>query len=252
MKRVLREDIERQRQLMNLHEQDPSWADAIKDFIVKGFKDLFGDEEETTPESSDEKVKVGQSKFEKIIGKIIDTIEGGYYHPSMVAGGRGYPKGDRSMGDSGETMFGIDRKHGDKINTTPSGVRFWNTIDSADASTKWPWNYRGGKHEGFLKSLATKMIKDTFDQYAQRYLSDEAREIVLADENLMAHFGYATWNGPGWFRRFAQSINKEVEGGTTDPKSLMKKGLLDRKNSSNRLISSSAEKIEKITGTNYV
>lgn len=251
MKRVLKEDIQRQRRLMNLQEQDPTWWEEVKNAIAKGFEDLFNfDDDEDEP--STEKITSEKPEFHKILEQIIDKIEGGYYHPVMVNGGRGFPKGDRAMGDSGETMFGIDRKHGDKINTTSSGVKFWNTIDSANASTKWPWNYKGGKYESILKSLAVKMINDAFDNYAQRYLDDEARKIVTSDKNLLTHFGYATWNGPGWFRRFAQSINSEVTKGVTDPEELFIKALKDRKNASNNLIRSSAEKIEKITGTNYV
>ena len=251
MKRVLREEIEKQRKLMNLQEQEPSWSDAIYDYVVTGLKNLFGDDDKPEEEVK-KKSSVSDSSFDSILNQIIDKIEGGYYHPVMVQGGRGFPKGDRSMGDSGETLFGIDRKHGGTINDTSEGKRFWEIIDGAGASTKWPWLYRGGNLEGQLKSLARKMIKKNFETLAGRYLSDDARKIVMSDNGLLTHFGYATWNGLGWFRRFAQKINDEVENGVTDPKELLRIGLSQRKSANNRLISSSADKLEQIIGTNFV
>lgn len=251
MKKVLKEEIHRQKELMNLQEQNQSWGDALYDYMASGFKSLFfGDDEEYGKKSKKLEDKLGS--FEKIARELIDEIEGGYYHPSMVKGGRGFPKGSRSMGDSGETMFGIDRKHGAEINTSSEGRQFWGLIDAAGASKKWPWLYMGGYLENPLKNLATKMVKNNFNKFSNRYLDSEAQKIVKSDEGLLTHFIYATWNGPGWFNRFAKTINSQVQKGVTDTDKLLKIALQDRKNSGNSLISSSAEKIEKILGTNLV
>jgi hypothetical protein len=251
MKKILREEILRQKKLMNLQEQNQSWGDALYDYMSSGLKSIFfgdDDEDEKKPKKLEDKI----GSFEKIAGQLIDEIEGGYFHPIMVKGGRGFPKGSRSMGDSGETMFGIDRKHGAEINTSSEGRQFWGLIDAVNASKKWPWLYKGGNLEGPLKNLASRMIKNNFNKFADRYLTPEAKKVVQSDEGLLTHFIYATWNGPGWFNRFAKSINSQVEKGVTDTEKLMKIGLQDRKNSGNNLISSSAEKIEKIRGTNLV
>lgn len=251
MKRILREEIQRQKKLMGLKEQEEqSLGTVVYDYLVSGLKSIF------LPDDEDEEVKSKPknrrfSSWEEIADKIIDKIEGGYYHPIMLKGGRGYPS-STAMGNSGETMFGIDRKHAGRLNDTEEGIEFWNTIDKAEASKKWPWLYRGGSLEPKLKNLAIKMIKKNYDDFSKRYLSDEALKIVNSDEGLSTHMGYATWNGPGWFRKFAQSINQEVEQGNKDPEKLLKKGLMDRKESGNRLIASSAEKIENIIGTNLV
>ena len=117
MKKILREEILRQKKLMNLQEQNQSWGDALYDYMSSGLKSIFfgdDDEDEKKPKKLEDKI----GSFEKIAGQLIDEIEGGYFHPIMVKGGRGFPKGSRSMGDSGETMFGIDRKHGAEINTS--------------------------------------------------------------------------------------------------------------------------------------
>lgn len=249
MKKVLKEEIIRQQRLMKIDEQENSWMSGIYDYLSTSIKDfLSGEKEEVKKKNLEDKL----GSFEKIAKDLIDNIEGGYYHPIMLKGGRGYPKGSRAMGDSGETMFGIDRKHGAEINTSSEGRQFWGLIDAANASKKWPWLYMGGPLESPLKNLASKMIKNNFNKFSNRYLSDEAKKIVLSDEGLLTHFAYATWNGPGWFNRFAQNINSQVSKGVTDPQKLLAIGLKDRKNSGNKLISSSAEKIEKILGTNLV
>jgi len=249
MKKVLREEIEKQRRLMNLDEQglNKSFANAVYDYVVGGLKSIFPDDEEDKPKQPKPK-----QAFSEIFKNIIEKIEGGYFHPDMKYGGRGFPKGSSAMGNSGETMYGIDRKHAGDIIETPEAKQFWQIIDKAGASKKWPHNYRGGNLEPRLTILATKVMQDAYERFAGRYLSDEAKKIVDSDNGLMTHFGYATWNGPGWFKRFADSINAEVKRGVKDPKKLLKKGLSDRKTASNRLISDSAEKLEEILKTNLV
>lgn len=247
MKKILREEILRQKKLMNLQEQNQSLGDVLYDYMASGLKNIFkGDEDEDEKKTKKLDDKLGS--FEKIAKKLIDEIEGGYFHPIMVKGGRGFPKGSRSMGDSGETMFGIDRKHGAEINTSSEGRQFWGLIDAANASKKWPWLFKGGDLEGPLKNLASRMIKNNFNKFVDRYLTSDAKKIVQSDEGLLTHFIYSTWNGPGWFNQFAKSINSQVENGVTDTEKLMKIGLQDRKNSSNKLISSSAEKLKKLQG----
>jgi hypothetical protein len=247
MKKVLREEIAKQRKLMNLSEQlDKSFSDKVYDYVVGGLKSFFPDEEKPEPKPAESKVK-----FAEVFKNIIEKIEGGYYHPDMVRDGRLRNAG--RMGDSGETMFGIDRKNGPKIiNDTPNGKQFWSIIDKAGARKKWPWNYRGGRDEGRLTVLATKLVEGAYEDFSKRYLTAEAKKIVDANKGLLTHFGYAAWNGQGWFKDFADSINAEVKRGVKDPTKLLKKGLTDRKKAPNRLISDSAEKIEQILNTNLV
>jgi hypothetical protein len=47
----------------------------------------------------------------------------------------------------------------------------------------------------------------------------------------MFHFIYATWNGAGWFRKFANSFEEQLKKGVTDPNVLFNKVIEDRKNS---------------------
>ena len=180
-------------------------------------------------------VVTSDAQFEDIVKSVISGLEGGYYHPERHK--------SSGMGDSGETMMGIDRKHGGTINTSPEGIEFWGLIDQADAKNKWKWNYKGGPLEEKLMSLVAKMIKPRYVTYSKRYLSPEAAEIVNQSVPLQFHFTYAVWNGPGWFQKFARKVNEKVKQGVTDPKELAKFAIETRINSGNKIIARSGQKI---------
>lgn len=187
------------------------------------------------------KVITSDTDFNGVVTAVIDTLEGGYYHPMRHR--------SSGMGDSGETMMGIDRKHGGKINTSPEGVEFWDLIDRADAKNKWEWNYKGGELEPKLKELVGKMIKPRYEDYSRRYLSPEAAQIVNESVPLKFHFIYAVWNGPGWFQKFAREVNSAVKQGVTDPKELAKFAIDTRINSGNRIIAKTGNKIKTSLST---
>jgi len=186
---------------------------------------------------------VAASDFERIIDIIVDNLEGGYYHPKMLQDGR---IKDKRYGGSGETMFGMDRKTGE-TESTQAGREFWAIIDGQNASQNWPWNYMGGNVAPQLKQKIAEIMKPNFQDYLNRYMSEEARKIVMNDTPLTFNFAYATWNGPGWFQRFAKVINEKVAQGVTDPKQLLQVAIDRRKNSGNSLIVQGAPKIAKIT-----
>ena len=210
----------------------------------KGFsqKDLDTFVKEKPKTEIDLKIK----DFDGIVAQVIDKLEGGYYHPDMLADGR---VKDQRYGNSGETMMGIDRKAGGSINTTPEGVEFWTIIDTENARKNWEWGYRGGSLEPKLRALAGKMIKRNYDTYAQKYLSDEALKIVNEDPKLLFNFVYSTWNGPGWFKKFANQINDAVASGISDPAELAKIAIKARLESGNSLIAQGGRKIDSFLGT---
>jgi murein DD-endopeptidase MepM/ murein hydrolase activator NlpD len=187
------------------------------------------------------KVITSDTDFNGVVTAVIDTLEGGYYHPMRHR--------SSGMGDSGETMMGIDRKHGGKINTSPEGVEFWGLIDRVDAKNKWEWNYKGGELEPKLKELVGKMIKPRYEDYSRRYLSPEAAQIVNESVPLKFHFIYAVWNGPGWFQKFAREVNGAVKQGVIDPKELAKFAINTRINSGNRIIAKTGNKIKTSLST---
>ena len=44
------------------------------------------------------------------------------------------------------------------------------------------------------------------------------------------HFSYASWNGSGFFQKFAKSLDNEIKAGKSDEE-LVKKAISDRKSS---------------------
>jgi hypothetical protein len=190
-------------------------------------------------------INLDSKDFAGIVSQVIDKLEGGYYHPDMLRDGR---VTDSRYGNSGETLFGIDRAAGGEINDTPEGIEFWNLIDSANARTDWSWGYRGGQLEPKLKNLAGKMIKRYYDKYSKIYLSDEALKIVNENPKLLFNFVYAVWNGPGWFKKFATTMDSAVAKGITDPEELAKLEVQDRLTSGNSLISQGGKTVGNILG----
>jgi len=185
------------------------------------------------------------SDFGKVVDKIIDEFEGGYYHPDMLKDGR---VKDSRYGGSGETMFGMDRQAG-KQESTSAGKEFWDIIDKENARSDWKYNYMLKDNPtlaGRLKGLIVQIMEPLFNQYMEKYLTPESREIVKNNPKLFFNFVYATYNGPGWFDKFAKIINNEVANGNTNPDSLADIDIMNRKNSGNSLIAQGARKLEKL------
>jgi len=186
--------------------------------------------------------------FVDVTKKVIEKLEGGYFHPDMLLDGR---IKDKRYKGSGETMFGIDRRTGGKINSSPAGKKFWKLIDNADARNKWSWNYFGGSLKNTLTPLVAEMMKPQYDNYVNKYLTKKAADIVNNDNKLLFNFIYATWNGPGWFQKFAKPINDAVQSGIVDVKKLRRIALDSRKNDNNSLIAQGGNKIENIFNSNF-
>jgi hypothetical protein len=163
---------------------------------------------------------VSDSIKTKIINLVIDNLEGGYYHPDMKDKLR---NGERML-DSGETMFGIDRKNGAPQFTTktPEAVKFWQMVDAYFGAHHGDTSYYGDKADGNkktpaavgrqLRNFVKEMILDAYDDYND-YLSDGAKKIVESDPKLFMQFLYAVWNGPGNFQRFANLVNAAYSNG---------------------------------------
>lgn len=190
----------------------------------------------------------GDAQFQDAINKIIDGLEGGYYHPNMKARN---PSKFAVMGSSGETMYGMDRKHG-KQEQYAAGQEFWKLIDAENASTNWGYNYKLDDNPGLaskLKKLIADIMKPLFEKFSNTYLSPEAKQIVMSNPPLYVHFVYATWNGSGWFKKFAKTINEEVAKGITDPGQLGDIAVQSRKNSGNSILSKTSTKVDNIMDT---
>jgi hypothetical protein len=190
-------------------------------------KNLLNVDSTEQPKTKSQTGSLVDDKFKEITRTIIDNIEGGYYHPNFKVTGAKNTSGKNispskfvGMGKSGETMFGIDRKHGGTINTSNKGNEFWSLIDNEQKKGTWPYNYKGGSLKERLVSLVSEMMKEQYKKNAENFLSKEARNIVENDPMLLFNFAYASWNGPGYFKKFAKKVNNEVAMGETKPEYL--------------------------------
>lgn len=237
--------------LYNINEQDkPGFGDAIMALLKKSEDESNSDDktktDDTKSDNSDDSYLNDKtsgsvdSKWMKVTKKVIDKFEGGYWNGSTPKNNQTTKLGicsnhpDGSMGASTETMFGLDRYNG-SIEKTSDGQEFFRLIDKqkkdlgmAQFCKKWKWNYKGGELEDTLKNLAAKVMKHSYDRNAGNYFSPELRKRVESNDRLLMHFSYASWNGPGFFQKFAKSLNNAVKDGKSD-KELLKQAIEDRK-----------------------
>ena len=166
----------------------------------------------------------GPADFKTMTELVINKFEGGYYNPKWHY--------KSAMGDSGETMFGIDRKHGGTLNTSAPGQEFWSIIDKTKTKNKWRHGFRGGELESKLTNLVVQIMEPHFKKLSEKYLNDKSRQIVNSDKGLLMHFIYASWNGPGFFQKFANDINTAVNSGITSSDELRDVAINSRRKTS--------------------
>jgi len=170
------------------------------------------------------------SDFKTITKKVIANFEGGYWNPFC-------PHPTSRMGRSTETMFGLDRYRGN-IESSDKGKEFFKIIDdekiAAGATSsgqgenmkwtnmgnfckKWKWLYRGGDKKEKLENLATEIMEKYFNKNMSNYIKDpKTKEKIMGNKSLLTHMSYATWNGPGFFQKFAKKLEAAVKDGKSD------------------------------------
>lgn len=171
---------------------------------------------------------------------VIPAFEGGYYHPAMK---QNFKASDQAkLGDSGETLFGLDRKHGAQLARYPEWKTFWELTDQDRKLNPgiWKYNYKpAGELGRRLRWLASSIMFKWFSYLAGKYILVGAMDEIAADERLIIHFSYASWNGEGWFKRYAEALNKALQkhDGLANEKELIYKDTIKaRTESSNKVI----------------
>jgi hypothetical protein len=127
---------------------------------------------------------------------------------------------------SKETMFGIDRGSYSTPSKDPNVNEFWKLIDATNASKPlnqggWKWNYipttektaDGKSLVNELKRLGLLIMENSYKTMKSNYLSQTSRSIIDKDAKLTYYFGNATWNGAGWFKSFASTMNECADKG---------------------------------------
>jgi hypothetical protein len=188
-----------------------------------------------TPQTSSTEVVVssgggGNSNFKEITKKVIANFEGGYWNPIC--------HGTKGMGKSTETMFGLDRYNGN-IESTENGKKFFKIIDDekralgatssgSGRSTKWDnmgnfckkwtYNFKGdSKTKQPLMDLATSIMEERFNSNMSSFVKDpKVKQKIMNNKNLLTHMSYATWNGPGFFKKFAKRLGDKIKQGASD------------------------------------
>jgi hypothetical protein len=233
----LQEELRRQYEL--LYEQDDLLKTLFKIVLDPKKSSSSSDDTSTSELNFDTDFKYdGEFKnFRQVTDKIIEKFEGGYYNPAWH-----YKSG---MGRSGETLFGLDRKHGGTLNTSSEGREFWRLVDQNKNKEVWKHYYMPtGSLNEKLRNLLSIILGRSYEELSKKYLKPESRKIVESDPRLKFHFAYATWNGPGFFQKFANRLNQRIENqNILDPTKLFKSAMQDRRDT---VIASSAPKIEKI------
>lgn len=169
------------------------------------------------------------SDFITVTKQVIANLEGGYYNPNPAYNHPGSK--DSRYSSSGETMFGIDRKAGAPATAGPENPKapqpaknFWTKIDAAQKQAKWTYNYiPPDPLQTELTTLAANIIKPLYDSNKKNYLTNtELLKIIESDGRLLFNFIYATWNGSGWFKAFANGLTAYYNQGNTDADALLK------------------------------
>jgi hypothetical protein len=198
-----------------------------------------------------------KQKFMIQTTRVIRELEGGYYHPDMQ---RKDPVGFKVMGESGETMYGIDRLKGSPATTNPPAAKqFWATIDAVNARKNWKHLYiPPAPLRDTLTYLAASIMEPEFNRMLNSYIKDpNLRKLILSHDHLLFHFIYAAWNGGGWFQGWGRIINAVYKAGTTNPNKLARlmvskridnSGVLSSKSGNNKLIAQGGAKIAKVLG----
>jgi hypothetical protein len=196
-------------------------------------------------------IKASTTKDSIIVQAIVDYLEGGYYHPTHAYDSKtGLIKPTFSIyKNSGETLYGIDRfagntegiKQGPKNQT---GIDFWAAVDAISGfgsykdtvrTTKtgkwditknprkklgWNWNYMPKKSDkGYdtLQKNLQKYITNQYTRFSKSYFGNHPLgKLVESDGRLKFLFYRATWNGVGFFQKYANNLKAVYDKGEKD------------------------------------
>lgn len=174
--------------------------------------------------------------FDKVHSLISKYVEGGYYHPDMAK--KMKPSDQKKLAASGETHLGLDRDKGKLLAMYPEWKTLWDMIDADRAKNPalWKHYYMGGSLYPALHELAGRIMYQWFNLLLRRHVSISSYDEIAADPRLQAHMIYAAWNGEGWFKTFAKTLNNAAIKYEGDKEKIFATAFSERKDNKNSLI----------------
>jgi hypothetical protein len=194
-------------------------------------------------------VKASDNTNAKAINYVL-KLEGGYFHPTHAWNSDGTFRSTYSFGNSGETLWGIDRAAGKQefsevASIKKAAVAFWKEIDGLSGFGKYKslnqtvkkkeWDIKryprpaGSwahyKDPGFtpgttLAKNATIILETRFEELMSSKSSGfgghPLYNIVKNDGRLLFMYWRARWNGPGFFQDFSKNLKKKYNAGETN------------------------------------
>jgi hypothetical protein len=196
-------------------------------------------------------IKASTTKDSTLVQAIVDNLEGGYYHPVHAYDSKtNQIKESFSIyKNSGETLYGIDRYAGNteglrKGPKNDTGVDFWNAVDAISGygkyksiartkptgkwdiskypkiKDKWTWNYMpksSDKGYDTLQKNLQKYITSQYNSFFKSYFGNHpVGKLVESDGRLKFMYYRATWNGVGYFQKYANNLKTKYDSGIKD------------------------------------
>ena len=273
-------------ELQMIKDADASRDTSEADKIFKSTGQIISGKLNTKPSKLVKFGVVGKNMTDKDLLKIMVTyIEGGYYYPAHAYSQ--FSSSSRSLyGNSGETLWGIDRHAGD-TESTQLGRNFWSSVDkisgygdstgvngysrktntkswdSSSYKTKsgaWKYNYMPSK-----KDQGYDTMYNSFVEYGVSHLNDwlnkyfqghPVKSLILIDTRMKFMWYRAAWNGPGYFNWYANGKKGVAPNGlkwaydnySKNPDDLILWDLNNRLLQHNSLITEDVQKIATLVG----
>jgi hypothetical protein len=228
----------------------------------------------------------------QLLKAMVDYIEGGYYYP-----GHAYSQfNERSRnlyGNSGETLWGIDRCAGQTENTE-LGKKFWLAFDKVSGhgdstgtlaplvpnkqtkkaepvtyaqstrTKEWDPNKYPAKaialkygksplpstpgYDIMYNAFVDLAIGNLKSLSERNFKGHPLRDLIFSDTRLKFCWLRSTWNGSGWFSKFATNLKKVYDSGVKDVDSLIIADLNHRLTYNVELITHDVVKISQLLG----
>jgi len=172
-------------------------------------------------------VKDSNFSFDDVLKLVVDNLEGCYYNGNLNSINE---SARASYENSGETLWGLDRKRNKDKEMPILEKQFWGLVDKKNKS-KWNlFKYPKPSDEPDLYTLYAKILKTDYDNFKKTALKYEPKsdnintklfELIESDPRLYFNMIYAVYNGSGWFAGFFLLLKASFTPGKTTSDELL-------------------------------